>query len=188
MDAAYLKSKFEAGLHYGKYVSSGTPVQHDNWKRVYDAVALTPAQRQLVSAFTRKINVIALSGIWCGDCVQQGPLFARIAEANPLIDMRWIDRDVHIDLQKQVSINAGHRVPVLLFLAEDFELVSWYGDRSLARYRILASKQLGPSCPLPGAPLAPDEAAATLQGWLDEFERVHILLRLSARLRKIHND
>ena len=188
MDAAYLKTKHDAGLPYGEYVKSGTPVQHDNWKRVYDSIQLTPAQTQLVGSFTRKINVIGLSGIWCGDCVQQGPLFARIAEANPLINLRWVDRDAHIDLQKHVAINAGHRVPVLVFLAEDYELVSWYGDRSLARYRILASKHLGPSCPLPGAPLAADEAAATLQGWLDEFERVHILLRLSARLRKIHND
>jgi hypothetical protein len=52
----------------------------------------------------------------------------------------------------------------------------------------MAARQLGPSCPLPGAALPADEAAATLQAWLDEFERVQLILRLSARLRQKHGD
>jgi hypothetical protein len=34
----------------------------------------------------------------------------------------------------------------------------------------------------------PDEAAATMQGWIDEFERVQLMLRLSPRLRQVHGD
>jgi len=33
-----------------------------------------------------------------------------------------------------------------------------------------------------------DELNATLQDWLNEFERVQLLLRLSTRLRQIHGD
>jgi len=33
-----------------------------------------------------------------------------------------------------------------------------------------------------------DELRGTMQDWLDETERVHILLRTSARLRQKHND
>ena len=152
-------------------------------------IALTDWQNQLLGSFQRKLNVIALSGIWCGDCVQQGPLVARIAEAAPQsIDMRWLDRDEHMDLQAQVAVNAGHRVPVLIFCAEDFELVSWYGDRTLQRYRALAQQQLGPSCPMPGAAVPEQQLHETLQDWLDQFERVHLLLRLSSRLRQLHGD
>ena len=154
MNQAYLKEKHEAGLPYDRYVQSGTPQQHDDWKAIYEQASLTDQQRRLAESFTRRVNVIGLSGIWCGDCVQQGPLIAKIAGANPdVLDLRWLDRDEHIDLQQQVSINAGHRVPVLIFCAEDYELVSWYGDRTLSRYRALAQKQLGASCPLPGAPV-----------------------------------
>jgi hypothetical protein len=189
LDAAYLRTKHQAGMPYEQYVRSGKPEQYDNWLKVYERAHLTDAQKSLVGGFVRKINVIGLSGIWCGDCVQQCPLIQRIADANPgKIDLRWVDRDVHIDLQKQVTINAGNRVPVLLFCAEDYEPVGWHGDRTLARYRALAQRNLGASCPLPGAPLDKDEVAATLLDWLDEFERVHLLLRLSARLRKLHGD
>ena len=189
MNATYLRQKHEAGLPYEQYVRSGTDAQFENWKQIYDQATLTDEQRTLVESFSRRINVIGLSGIWCGDCVQQGPLVQRTAEANPqAIDLRWLDRDEHIDLQEQVSINAGHRVPVFIFCAEDYEPVYWYGDRTLARYRALAAKQLGGACPLPGAPVPADELAATLADWVDQFERAHLLLRLSGRLRQKHGD
>jgi hypothetical protein len=41
---------------------------------------------------------------------------------------------------------------------------------------------------MPGAVLPADEAAATMQAWLDEFERVQLILRLSGRLRQKHGD
>lgn len=189
MDSNYLRSKHEAGLIYEAYVATGNPQQQENWRKIHEQAGLTDAQRQLIVSWTRPIKVIGLSGIWCGDCVQQCPLMARIAEANPrVIDLRWLDRDQHMDLQQRVAINAGHRVPVLIFCAEDYELVSWYGDRTLTRYRGLAQRKLGAACPLPGAPLAQDELAQTLAEWLNEFERVHWLLRLSTRFRKIYND
>jgi thiol-disulfide isomerase/thioredoxin len=189
MDATYLREKHTAALPYDQYVRTGTDQQLDNWKQVYDRVALTDEQRRLVGGFTRKMNVIALSGIWCGDCVQQLPLVQRIAEANPrAIDIRYLDRDEHADLQDRITINAGRRVPILLFCAEDYEFVSWYGDRTLNRYRALAAKQLGGACPLPGAPVPDDELAATLADWAEQFERAHLLLRLSGRLRQLHGD
>ena len=190
MDATYLRSKHEAGLAYEPYVKLGTPQQQENWAKFYkDQAKLTAAQRTLIAGFTRKINVIVLSGVWCGDCVQQCPLIARIAEANPkCIDLRFVERDQHKDLQQHLRINAGDRVPVALLLAEDHEFVALVGDRTLSRYRAIAKRQLGPSCPLPGAPVDQDEVAATMQDWVNEFERVHLLLRLSARFRQKYGD
>ncbi len=189
MEPTYLQGKHEAGLAYDAYVRSGTPAQHENWKKVHDAVILTAGQRELIATFARRIHVIALTGIWCGDCVQQLPLIDHIAAANPsAIDVRYLDRDQHPDLQALLRINGGNRVPVLLFCSEDFEMVHWLGDRTLSRYRAVAARQLGPSCPLPGAPVDADELAACLQDWVDQFERVHLLLRLSARLRQVHGD
>jgi hypothetical protein len=79
-------------------------------------------------------------------------------------------------------------VPVVIFMAEDYEPVSIYGDRTLTRYRAIAARAFGASCALPGAPVPDDELQATLQDWLDEVERVHLLLRTSGRLRKLHGD
>jgi hypothetical protein len=216
MDAAFLKSKHQAAMPYQQYVSTGTAAQQQNWQKVYDQAHLSTEQARLVGSFVRQINVLVISGVWCGDCVQQGPLIQRIAEAGPRmtaapggtdkrsprslsvpsepeagsarIDLRWLDRDAHPDLADQVRICGGKRVPTVLFCAEDFEFVSILGDRTLSRYRAIAQRQLGPSCPLPGAPIDRGEMEATLQDWLNEFERVHLLLRLSPRLRQKHGD
>jgi hypothetical protein len=135
------------------------------------------------------MRVLVSSGVWCGDCVQQCPLLQHIADANPeKIRLRFLDRDQHMDLAERITVNAGTRVPVAIFMAEDFEPVSVYGDRTITRYRALARKQLGASCPIPGAPIDEDELAGTLEDWLNEFERVHLILRLSTRLRQKHND
>lgn len=187
LNAAVLREKHGAGLDFESYLATD-PEKGEKWRPIYDQVQLTADQRRLVEGFTREIKVLVVCGIWCGDCVQQGPLIQRIAEASPRINLRWIDREEHQDLAERVMINHGLRIPVVLFMAEDHELVSIMGDRTLTRYRALASKNLGPSCPLPGPAVPPDELAATLQDWLDEFERVHLLLRLSGRLRQIHGD
>ena len=78
--------------------------------------------------------------------------------------------------------------PDTVFMAEDFEPVSAMGDRTLRYYRHLASRNLGPSCPLPGAPAGDSLLEDLVTDWLDEFERVHLLLRLSGRLRTAHKD
>jgi len=121
--------------------------------------------------------------------VQQIPLLARIAEAAASrIELRIVDRDQHRDLAEQVRINGGDRVPVLLLLSEDHELCAVFGDRTLSRYRAMAHKQLGPSCPIGIEAPESDELAACLQDWLNEIERVQLMLRLSTRLRQRHND
>lgn len=189
MNASFLSEKFAAALRYDAYLRTGTDEQQRRWNQVYGAASLTAGQTDLVRGFTRDLRILVVSGIWCGDCVQQCPLLQRIVEANPArLDLRLVDRDQHRDLTEQVRVNGGDRVPVALFLAEDFEFCSAFGDRSLSRYRALAKKQLGASCPLAIAPPDADEVAATLADWLDEFERVQLMLRLSPRLRQRHGD
>lgn len=189
MNASFLAEKFAAALPYEPYLQTGTDEQKQRWQQVHAAARLTDAQTRLLAGFGRDMKVLIVSGIWCGDCVQQCPLLQRIAEANPArIDLRLLDRDEHRDLTEKVRINGGDRVPVALFLAEDHELCAVIGDRTLNRYRALAARQLGPSCPTGIVAPQADELTATLQDWLDEFERVQLMLRLSSRLRHKHND
>jgi thiol-disulfide isomerase/thioredoxin len=189
VEASFLATKFAAALPYDRYVKTGTPQQQERWQKVYEAARLKPEQTALVAGFVRHMKVLIVSGVWCGDCIEQCPLLQRIAEANPArVELRLLDRDEHKDLSAKVRICGGDRVPVVLLLAEDHEVCSVLGDRTLSRYRALAARQLGPSCPtglvVPGA----DELSATLQDWLDEVERVQLMLRLSGRLRQKYGD
>src|SRR5256885_8451646 len=103
MNAAFFSDKFNAALPYDRYVLTGIDEQQRRWRQVYDAARLTAAQRDLVAGFTRPMHVLIVSGIWCGDCVQQCPLLERIAEANSAtVRLRLLDRDEHKDLSSQL--------------------------------------------------------------------------------------
>ncbi len=189
LDPTLLKQHFDAALPYHDYVATGTADQQKAWDDVFRRAELSDSQRELVGSFTRDIRILVSSGVWCGDCVQQCPFLGRIAEANPdRVHLRLIDRDDAPELTPHLKVCGGTRVPVAVFMAEDFEPVSIFGDRTLARYRAMAARNLGPSCPIPGASLDRDELHATLQDWLDETERCHLILRLSTRLRQKHAD
>ena len=189
MKTAILAEKFAAGLPYDRYVETGNEDQRKRWRQFDTAVKLTEEQSRLLSGFVREMRILVVSGIWCGDCVQQCPMLWRCAEANPSrLLLRFVDRDEHRDLSEQLRINGGDRVPVVLFLSEDHEFCGLAGDRTLSRYRAVAARQLGPSCPTGIVLPPPDEIAATLQDWVNEIERVQWMLRISPRLRKKYND
>jgi hypothetical protein len=75
-----------------------------------------------------------------------------------------------------------------VFFSEDGFEVARYGERTLSQYRMMAAKTVGASCST-GIVAAGDPLLAQMtQDWLDEFERVQWILRLSARLRQKHGD
>jgi len=189
LDHTFLQTKFGQALPFASYIATGTGDQRNNWQRMHDRVSLAPQQSALLGGFVRQMNVLVTSGLWCGDCAQQCPMFAKIAAASGgKIDLRFLDRDKNMDLADRVRICGGNRVPTVIFMAEDFEFVSLLGDQTLARLRSKAAKALGEYCPLPGAELAEDELGQTLQEWANEYERVQLTLRLSSRLRDKHGD
>lgn len=189
IETTFLQQKYQQALPYDKYVATGSPGHQKAWADFRQHVQTTASQQKLFDGFTRKMSMLCVSGTWCGDCVQQVPMLDAIAALRPdLIQLRLLDRDEHMDLASRLVINDGLRVPVVLFLNEEFDFVSMYGDRTLTRYRAIAGRQLGASCPLPGAPVPADEISATLQDWVDEAERAQLICRLSTKLRAKHGD
>ena len=201
-----LFEKFQQGLTYqdflGRYANDG---QKQRWRQMHGQVVLAPAQRELLASFRRTMNVLCLAGAWCGDCINQCPIFEHFAAATPsplplspnegergrgegAIRVRYIDRDEHADAQRELQINGGNRVPVLVFFSEDGFEAARYGERTLSKYRQMLRDQTGAACPtgiaVPGDPLL----VQVTQDWLNEFERVQWLLRLSPRLRQLQGD
>ncbi len=184
-----LFDKFQQGLPYeaflARYANEG---QKQRWHQVREQVTLTAGQRELLGQFRRTMNVLCLAGAWCGDCINQCPIFEHFAAAAPVIQTRYLDRDDHADAQRALQINGGNRVPVVVFFSDDGFEVARYGERTLSKYRQMIRDQAGDLCPtgmaIPGDTLL----AQVTQDWLHEFERVQWLLRLSPRLRQRHGD
>ena len=166
----------------------GSVSDQGRWQAVHDQVKLTDTQRQLLAKFRRETHVLVLAGAWCGDCVRQCPIFENFAAIAPMLKVRYIDRDVHADAQNELSVCGGKRVPVVVFFSEDGHEVARFGDRTLATYRNLVETQTGEVC-ASGIVTANDPLLVQVtQEWLEQFERVQWILRLSTRLRQKHGD
>ena len=184
-----LFDKFQLGLSYQDFVARyANDAQKQRWRQMHEQVAPTPAQRDLLGSFRREMNVLCLAGAWCGDCINQCPIFEHFAAAAPVIRVRYLDRDEHADVQQALQINGGNRVPVVVFLSEDGHEAARYGERTLSKYRQMMRDQAGASCPT-GITVGKDHLLVQVtQEWLDEFERAQWLLQLSPRLRQRHGD
>lgn len=181
-------ASFAAGLPYRDFLQKfGEEGHRERWQAVHDRVALTAAQTALLESFTRQMNVICLAGAWCGDCVNQCPIFDHFSAVNERINVRYFDRDAAAELAGEIRLCGGARVPVLVFLNEDGQFCGLQGDRTLSKYRQMATDQLGPSCPT-GLAIEQPLLNNVVQDWLNEFERIHLMLRLSPRLRQKHGD
>ncbi len=184
-----LFSRFQSALAYSDFLAKyGTPPHQHRWKQTREAVQLTEPQRTLLAQFKRDMNVLVLAGAWCGDCSSQCPIFERFAEAAPVIKVRYLDRDEHADMQKELQINGGNRVPVVVFFSEDGFEVGRYGERTLSKYRQMMHEFGGEGCSTGIVRSGDLLLAQVTQDWLNELERAQWILRLSPRLRAKHGD
>jgi hypothetical protein len=183
-----LFEKYQAGLPYQDFLKRyGGGGHQARWQQVHEQVTLSAAQKALLKSFTRKMPALCLAGAWCGDCVNQCPIFEQFGAVTPTIQVRYLDRDEHADVQQALQVCGGNRVPVVVFFSEDGFEAARFGDRTLSKYRAMMQAQTGGGITIGKDPLLTQVTQVT-QDWLDQFERVQWMLRLSSRLRQIHND
>ncbi len=178
----FYRKVFAKAVTYDEHVATAKEEHKDRWKQALEAATLTDEQRALVGSFERKMNVLVLSGVWCGDCVRQCPIIHRIAEASDLIDLRFIDREEDPKLRDLLRVNGATKVPVTLFLSEDFFEIGRFGDRTVSRYRLMAKEMVGAACPTGLVPEKGHDIEEEIREWVDEFERMELILRISPLL------
>lgn len=186
----FWKEMFNLASDYDSYLAGSDAEHARRWTDMADQLpALTDEQVSRLTGYDRRLSVLVYSGAWCGDCVRQGPMLRNIAAAcGGNVDLRIIDRDASAELKEELRILGGTRVPVVVFLSADFFEVGRFGDRLLSAYRDKARRDTGAACST-GLIAPPENELAAEQGdWIDVFERMLLMLRLSAFLRARHGD
>ena len=183
-----LDDYYAAGLCYEAFLAEyGSESDCRRWQRIYEQTQLLAEQQLRIESFVREMHILCMAGAWCGDCAEQCPVFRVFEELSATIHVRYIDRDEHPKLKESLTICGGARVPHVVFFSEDMQEVGRYGDRTLAKYRQMADSLAAPACST-GELTDLQQHAAIVGDWLDEFERVQLILRTSPRLRAKHSD
>lgn len=186
-------ARWNQGLRYEEFLQKyATPEQRVRWDAAHKGIVLSDSQAVLLKSFRRRMPVIVVAGAWCGDCISQCPIFEHFTQVSPLIEIRYFDRDADSDLADELAVCGGRRVPAVLWLSEDGFPCGRYGDRTLSAFRKSASEQSGEACSIGAISLKSGGmsplTSAVVQDWLNEFERIQLILQLSGRLRKLHNE
>ncbi len=175
---------------YDTYLANSEPAKAQNWRDFAAKLpALTDEQKERLTGYGRKLHVLLYSGVWCGDCVRQGPMVKRIVDAADAgVELHCIDRDVMPELTDELRVLGAMRVPVVVFLTEDLHEVGRFGDRLLTVYRKKLENEVGAACAVPYAETPVEELAAEQGEWVDLFERMLIMTRLAPPLRQRYDD
>lgn len=180
---------YDKGLSYDAFLGKfATDEQKRRWSELHSKVTLSTEQKNLLRGFRREMKVLVVAGAWCGDCVNQCPIFPHFTAVNRQIGVRFFDRDESAELAAELAICGAPRVPSVLFLSEDGFPCGRYGDRTLSKYRDMTAGTEGAACPT--GLVAPEKSLLqnVVQDWLNEFERIQLMLRTSGRLRTKHGD
>ena len=188
--APFWQAAFDRAQDYETYLEKSPPQHAQKWADLAEKLpALSDEQRGRVAGYNRRMHVLVSSGVWCGDCVRQVPMIRQIADAaGDDVQLRIIDRDVDEELREELRVVGALRVPMAVYLSEDFWELGRYGDRSLTAYRGKAAREVGAACALGIIAPPPDELAAEQEEWVAVFERMLLMLRLSPPLRQRHGD
>jgi len=181
---------FREAKEFTDYLQASDPEKTGKWVAMGQWIpGLTEEQKARLTGHGRPMKVLVHSGVWCGDCARHGAMLHRIGQAcGPEVEVRWFERGDSQELTDELRICGSMRVPVTVFLSEEFHELGRVGDRSLTAYRSKARRELGPACDAGIVPPAPEELAAEQEEWVAAFERVLLMLRLAPPLRRRYGD
>ncbi len=135
------KERFLAATTFDEYVSR-MKTNQDTMRQFVDEVQV-PAEDLAWWRSRAKLNVFVMTYDGCGDALYNIPVFAKIAQQCPNIDLRVVQRDENLDVIDQ-HLNQGlyRSVPCFIFLNENYNEIANLKERSEEITRIFEHEQL----------------------------------------------
>jgi hypothetical protein len=113
--------------------------------RAYQQVELLPEAEAAIELIDRPVVWMVLTEWWCGDAAQIVPVFARLAERNSQVELRFLLRDEHPDLMNHFLTNGGKAIPILACIdAETGSLLGHWGPRPKAAQALVLEYKANP--------------------------------------------
>ncbi|MCK4765226.1 MAG: thioredoxin family protein [Candidatus Aminicenantes bacterium] len=122
-----LKPYFEKALPYEEYISL-LGENLELYQHHYKKFTIPGAQEEKIRKY-KSLKILVLAEPWCGDCTAILPIVGKIAETIGAWSVKVLLRDKNLDLMEQFLTRGGLAIPILLFLTEDYSLLSRWGPR-----------------------------------------------------------
>lgn len=124
-----VKDKGTTGEEQTEEKISYTKLNFSRMKRIMKTTPIAEEVRNTIDCLNEKLTWVILVESWCGDAAQNLPVFAKIAEANPNINVRVLLRDDNPDVMDQYLTNGGKSIPKLICVDENLNELGTWGPR-----------------------------------------------------------
>lgn len=146
------------GTNHAPEMVAYTRMNAQRMRRVEKTTVLDDEMVELLLSVNTKMIWVILTEAWCGDAAQIVPALAKFADASPLIELKLLLRDEHLELMDQYLTNGGRSIPKLICLKADTgEVLGDWGPRPVPAQE-LVNQAKADNLPFP-------EMAEKLHGW-----------------------
>ena len=126
---------FDAAGEFDAWLGLGENAKHQEQMRgLRGETALGEAAEEALKSLEQPVHVLALAEDWCPDVVRHVPVLQRMADASPLIRVRYVLRKTSTDLLVRFLTNGTESVPKFGFFNNDFALCCMWGPMPEACY------------------------------------------------------
>jgi hypothetical protein len=124
-----LRSWWDQGITWDEYLNQEILEHRELWEGVYRKSSVPEPILARVEGLGRAWKLLAITEDWCGDASNLVPIFARLAETSPRVDLRVVRRDEHPDLMDQYLTNGSRSIPIIVILDDAYRPVGRWGPR-----------------------------------------------------------
>ena len=113
MDSLLLQGK-TTGDDQSEFMVSLTKLNRQRIKRIDNTLEFSEEDLLPFKQISKGQLWLVISEAWCADAAQIVPVLSKIAESNPLIDLKIVLRDENPELMNQYLTNGGKAIPILI--------------------------------------------------------------------------
>lgn len=125
---------YQTGTSFEGFLQAGTEDEQERINLYYRRLdkKFTPEDFEIV--LTHPVNLLVIATTWCWDSKTNVPVFVKLADQNPKINLKIFNKDHYPFLADR--INGGEKVPQVLIFSKDFRYLDRWVERSTAGYQL----------------------------------------------------
>lgn len=141
IDQLLAENKTTGSNHDESYLNY-TKMNVQRMNRWDKTAKISPELVQIVTSISSPQVWLVITEAWCGDAAQTIPFMAKLAELNPLIELKLVLRDENPELMNAYLTAGARSIPVMIGLSGDLsqELFIWGPKPEFLKNRLKAYK------------------------------------------------
>ncbi|MFX1515866.1 MAG: thioredoxin family protein [Promethearchaeota archaeon] len=125
---------YQTGASFEQFLQSGTEDEKDRINLYYRRLGKKFTPEDFRIDLTHPVNLLVIATTWCWDSKTNVPVFVKLADQNPKINLKIFNKDHYPFLVDR--INGSEKVPQVIIFSKDFHYLDRWVERSTAGYQL----------------------------------------------------